>query len=194
MKQFNACSLALNQLSLTEDLGRQSWLHQGLPWDPVFSLSLFFCRQVGSHLLQELASVSEPGTMAKSQAPGWLPYPSSGCAYLSLFPLNKPPCRRPVLDTITEVSPSASTGTSKGFGEKRAALHVTRQWVGPKSNALLFSSPGSFCQSTGTWRSVALAPITGVVFTSYVFFLWFNNLSIGVQLNAWNVARSLSLP
>ncbi|RXN24879.1 hypothetical protein ROHU_021832 [Labeo rohita] len=56
--------------------------------------------QVGSHLLQELAPVSEPGTPAKSQAPAWLPYPSSGCAYCSLFPLNEPPCRRPVLDTI----------------------------------------------------------------------------------------------
>ncbi|KTG01719.1 hypothetical protein cypCar_00034371 [Cyprinus carpio] len=56
--------------------------------------------QVGSHLLQELAPVSEPGIQAKSQAPAWLPYPSSGCAYCSLFPLNEPLCRRPVLDTI----------------------------------------------------------------------------------------------
>lgn len=115
-------SLSLNQLSLTEDLGRQSWLYQGLPWEPVFCLSfLFFCGQVGSHLLQELASVSEPGTMAKSQAPAWLQYPSSGCAYLALFSLNKPPCRRPVLDTITEVSPAAPMGTSKGLSEERAA-------------------------------------------------------------------------
>ncbi|KAL1273113.1 hypothetical protein QQF64_028975 [Cirrhinus molitorella] len=99
------CALSLPKPAQSD---RRPWQAILAPPEPAVRtcfLSLFFCRQVGSHLLQELALVSEPGTLAKSQAPAWLPYPSSGCAYCSLFPLNEPPCRRPVLDTIRGVSP-----------------------------------------------------------------------------------------
>lgn len=119
MKQFNARSLSLSKPAQSD---RRPWQAILAPPEPAVRtcfLSPFFCRQVGSHLLQELAPVSEPGTPAKSQAPAWLPYPSSGCAYCSLFPLNEPPCRRPVLDTFRGVSPQAPTGRSKGFSQDR---------------------------------------------------------------------------
>ncbi len=115
MKQFNA-----RTLSKPAQSDRRPWQAILAPPEPAVRtcfLSLFFCRQVGSHLLQELAPISEPGTPAKSQAPAWLPYPSSGCAYCSLFPLNEPLCRRPVLDTIR--GPEATIGWSKGFSEDR---------------------------------------------------------------------------